>query len=81
MYSNHLPAITVDDKMTNTQQQVYNGDQRKYFEFPCIVLLSNQNLQSKENKNKINHISRNNNYLIMNIKYACKLQIVKPGTK
>lgn len=35
---NHLPAMTVDDSMTNTQQQVYNGDHRKYFEFPCIVL-------------------------------------------
>lgn len=38
--------MAVDDSMTNTQQQVYNGDHRKYFEFPCIVLT---NLQSKWN--------------------------------
>lgn len=29
--------MAVDDSMTNTQQQVYNGDHRKYFEIPCIV--------------------------------------------
>lgn len=29
--------MAVDDSITNTQQQVYNGDHRKYFEIPCIV--------------------------------------------
>lgn len=44
----HLPAITVDDRTTKIQQQVYNGDQRKYFEFPCILLANCVDLQNRQ---------------------------------
>lgn len=42
--------MAVDDSITNTQQQVYNGDHRKYFEIPCIVCVKKSAIELNEDK-------------------------------